>query len=297
MIFGSDPRRMNEREDPLGLNHYTMVPNAWAIMQAGNLYVYTMNNPVFWTDPLGLFAWNERDDQLITINAQTVLAAGGTMSRSFSTRADGTQVLQSKTVSVWGVDVTFNRGDSGVTLAGSLSDTTVRADVFYRAFVNAAGGEMAFLGGHGAFDGLFNAYHMHIAMFAASGTDAYNRLHGENSEFTRWGLRFGFVSGTMGGFFRNHGSVNEANYMERADRRFFNHLSSGVGTTSALFTGYRHFMDNHSSTFVWNGRWTNSTSFTIGLVNAAGFNHGLSSAQVERAWGFNNAFAARYFGR
>jgi len=53
MMFGDNPRRMNERQDPLGNNLYTMVPDQWAIMQAGNLYVYVMNNPVFWNDPSG----------------------------------------------------------------------------------------------------------------------------------------------------------------------------------------------------------------------------------------------------
>jgi len=54
MIFGDEPRRINEREDLLGLHTYTMVPDIWAIMQSGNLYVYTINNPIFFNDPTGL---------------------------------------------------------------------------------------------------------------------------------------------------------------------------------------------------------------------------------------------------
>jgi len=54
MIFGDNPRRMNERDDPLGLNHYTMVPDIHAILQAANLYVYCGNNPIMFVDPSGL---------------------------------------------------------------------------------------------------------------------------------------------------------------------------------------------------------------------------------------------------
>ena len=31
-----------------------MIPNPHAIMQAGNLFVYTVNNPIRWIDPSGL---------------------------------------------------------------------------------------------------------------------------------------------------------------------------------------------------------------------------------------------------
>ena len=85
--------------------------------------------------------------------------------------------------------------------------------------------------------------------------------------------------------------------MTRADRQFFHHLSSGVGTAMGLFTAFDYFDDNHRRTFAYSGFWTNSTSFTIGLVNAMGLNHGLSSTQIANARGFDNAFAPRYFGR
>jgi len=55
MIWGSDPMRMNEREDHLGVNRYTMMPDIWAIMQSGNLYVYCVNNPIMFQDPSGEF--------------------------------------------------------------------------------------------------------------------------------------------------------------------------------------------------------------------------------------------------
>ena len=56
MIFGDSPRIMNDRHDPFGRHLAIVAPNVWAITQAGNLFVYTMHNPVFFNDSSGLFA-------------------------------------------------------------------------------------------------------------------------------------------------------------------------------------------------------------------------------------------------
>ena len=53
MVFGDTPRIINGRIDFLGASRHTMVPYAGAIMQAGNLYTYVMNNPIMWVDPGG----------------------------------------------------------------------------------------------------------------------------------------------------------------------------------------------------------------------------------------------------
>jgi len=49
MQFGNNPRRMNEHR-----SRYTIAPDAWVIMQAGNLFVFTANNPIRFIDPRGL---------------------------------------------------------------------------------------------------------------------------------------------------------------------------------------------------------------------------------------------------
>ena len=56
MIYGDNPQKINEKQDALGLNTYTMIPQITAVMQAGNLYVYGISNPVRYHDPDGQVA-------------------------------------------------------------------------------------------------------------------------------------------------------------------------------------------------------------------------------------------------
>ena len=53
MIYGDNPQKINEREDKLGLKHYSYAPELLSILQAGNLYVYCVNNPVLYHDLTG----------------------------------------------------------------------------------------------------------------------------------------------------------------------------------------------------------------------------------------------------
>ena len=53
MIYGDNPQKINEREDKLGLKHYSYAPQISAIIQSGNLYVYAAGNPILYADPTG----------------------------------------------------------------------------------------------------------------------------------------------------------------------------------------------------------------------------------------------------
>ena len=57
MIYGDNPQKIHEREDALGLKTYSYAPQILSILQAGNLYVYGVNNPVRFVDPTGNLAW------------------------------------------------------------------------------------------------------------------------------------------------------------------------------------------------------------------------------------------------
>ncbi|HHV99252.1 MAG TPA: RHS repeat-associated core domain-containing protein [Clostridiaceae bacterium] len=71
MIYGDNPVKINERQDPLGLTIYTYVPDINAIRQSTNLYVYCMNNPIRYTDPTG-HRTKEAADKIIKDNAQYI---------------------------------------------------------------------------------------------------------------------------------------------------------------------------------------------------------------------------------
>ena len=53
MIYGDNPQKINEREDALDLKHYSYAPQISAVIQSGNLYVYSTNNPILYADPSG----------------------------------------------------------------------------------------------------------------------------------------------------------------------------------------------------------------------------------------------------
>ena len=55
MLYGDSPVKLNEHEDALGLNRYTLLPNTLAVQQSSNLYVYCVANPIQYADLNGEF--------------------------------------------------------------------------------------------------------------------------------------------------------------------------------------------------------------------------------------------------
>jgi len=249
--------------------------------------------------PLETFQWNEPSDHWFYI--QSAVQGAGGMVRFFSNFVS---------VSIFGVDVRFYSDQDGVKW-GNHSDVKVRADTFYSTIVYAAT-EIIFLGGHPGFD-RFDAYHMHVSMFVSPRSRFYNHVafSGEDSNDPGWGnVRFASISGVgqprviMAGHpprpiptLFAESRVNNQNYLDRNYLRFLNHLHTGTGMVQQLFDAHDYFYRFHRRRFAWNGFWTNSTSVTIGLVNAVGLDHGLSAEQQARATGFDNAILAQYFGR
>ena len=71
MIYGDNPVKINERENPYNPNNsvtFAYSPNINAVLQSGNLYAYCMSNSVMYSDSTGNFA--------ISISAAAASAIG-----------------------------------------------------------------------------------------------------------------------------------------------------------------------------------------------------------------------------
>jgi hypothetical protein len=126
MLFGDNPIRINEREDLLGNNLYTMMPDIWAIMQAANLYVYCANNPIMWTDPSGL--WMKLATIVLT-KAETQIAKAATRIANTAAAQQATQTANQIINSI------SQKVNSAVnTISGRVSSgTTAAANTAQRA--------------------------------------------------------------------------------------------------------------------------------------------------------------------
>ena len=263
-------------------------PNA--MHQAANLFVFTMNNPVMWRDPLGLFATTS---DLFNLDKDDIRRLGG----SFGVNSSGN-------VSTITFDGTTFRTDGTYQVnGGSRHNVSSQGSDFITNTILRGGPEMILLGGHRAFD-RFNAFHLHITMFASPASEFYLKFYGWDSAFTILGLRYAFLSGTGTPGFRgirpgmfSESTINNINYHNRANLQFIHHIHSGVGMVEALYFAHNHFMSYHNRSFPWNAGWTNSTSITLGLLGAVGLDHQLTAEQQRRAAGINRTIPPRYFGR
>ena len=89
MIYGDNPQKINEREDKLGLKAYSYAPQISAIMQAGNLYVYCGNNPIYFHDPTGnaWYHWVLGGAIVVAAAVAVVVTAGGALPAMYAVSA------------------------------------------------------------------------------------------------------------------------------------------------------------------------------------------------------------------
>jgi len=300
-MFNPRIGRWTQPDPHWGLHNQQSSTNA--ILQSGNLFMFAMHNPVRWSDPLGLFAWNEADDHWFNLQYEVINAGGSYIHQ-------GGRGQSSWQVSVFGVNVSFNSAADGMRTVDGV--TQIRADLFYSTVVGAAQ-EMIFLGAHGGVVRFNPIPHLHISMFAASGTDAYSKFYRLYAGNVRWGgVRFATISGgasnegltAIFGLESAVSAINRQDYLGRAGLSFINHLHTGTGMISQLFDAHNHFSRYHSGHFTYRllpplsrPMGFNSTSVTISLLRSVGLDHGMSGNQQNWAVGIDNHIHPMFFGR
>ena len=169
MIFGDNPRIMNDFADQWGRNFATTVPCSWAILQAGNLYVFVMNNPVFFVDPTGLLAFPGQIHNLVVNHVAATHGFHREQRIDFGRFSWGRADLISPTGQVWDV-----KRDRPRQIAGGVTQVQRYTTGTWRNNPNqslSVGGEIA--GGQFITVIGFNTYHVTFR-YAGNGVIAYD---------------------------------------------------------------------------------------------------------------------------
>ena len=131
-IYGDNPVRINDRQDPLGLNIYTIVPDINAIRQSTNLYVYAGGNPILYVDPSGKILF------LVTaaIGAVAGAVVGGAVAAATGKNVWAGVGIGAATGALIGTGV---GAAAGVALAGSVTASTAAVAAGANALVATVG--------------------------------------------------------------------------------------------------------------------------------------------------------------
>ena len=267
-------------------------PIRWGL----NWYVFAVNNPVFYTDPWGLFEFNEDSDHLFVI-AYEVEKAGGTVDHWCA--STGTV-----TVTVFGETMTFTEGQMG-THINSDNRMVVRADTFYRRLIGSAGREMIFLTSHTAFDAIqrhlpTDFQHATVVIFI----NFNHPLYGTDdfiANGTRWGgIRYATIGGTSENGFVI-GTTTSVTDRDLSTKRGWLHISSGRGMAANLFAANNFYNRVNPERFGYvpvpiRGESTfNSGSYLHGLLRAVFRRDFPEPHNNSPGWGL--PIGAEYFGR
>jgi len=130
------------------------------------------------------FSWNEDNDRWFLLE-QAVTTAGGSTSFNASTNT--------MTVNVYGVNAQFKTQDPGFSNVPGRG-FAVKADTFYKGIVDAAGGQMTFLGVHEVVVGVGTRnYHASVIIFTSDGHLTYLYPQHFVAENSRFGMRYSTI--------------------------------------------------------------------------------------------------------
>ena len=230
------------------------------VLQAGNLFAYTMNNPVMFVDPSGLSCeqwFNLRSD---------IIAAGGDVLWDIDT---------GYSVNLGGVIFSFQGGAEGTrsVVIGDRRITHVCASFFVDHFMPASA-ERVFLASYSVSIPFIDARHAGIVMMVDSRHDYWrNEWFTANVSLFGGGIRFAISAAGPGGNLHLRAELNrneDVGFFRRYETCFsITHLTSASGSVSALMYRTQNFIDHFNAGNRANYRLTNSNSFAHGLLMSA----------------------------
>ncbi|MCL2048312.1 MAG: dockerin type I domain-containing protein [Defluviitaleaceae bacterium] len=251
------------------------------------------------------FSWNEADKQPFLLRSAVEIEGG-----SVQETVQGYMA----TAHIYGKTITFNTDMDGVYYIEGRG-IIVNADVVYPAIVNAAGGEIIFMGVHAAFAPGNPGGHASVITFIAPGHPLYNDMDTFNWSdkgitSTRWGgVRYATLGGSSeGNLGCLHGIISDTD-RDLSRKRVMQWVHSGIGKYQELLDSFKHFNAHYSRSFDYYflGRdfWRdvggelvftkgyNSNSYARALLNA----NGIYPGEAGYLPGWETIIEAHYFGR
>ena len=265
-------------------NIHNMQGGTGAILQSANLFVFVMNNPVIFVDPLGLVAWTTEDQA----EFERLMAQGHTTEASL--------FFNSMEIAIRD----YNRAVSNNDLFGrnqaNFSGVQARQRFFAGGYVDTfdylhGRNELSFLGVHNAF-GIPGVGHASILIFAGEGSEFWSH---DNFSNTAWGgaARFVTIGGeSVPGDGMLRGRLDRDSDANLGNKREMQLLSVSPSQVHQMFTATAHF--NNNASLRYNLFNMNSNSFARGLLDAVGISYTTPRSNLP-AW--NTRIPAHHFGR
>ena len=264
-------------------------------IQAGNLYVFVGNNPVMFIDPSGL----------VRVNTQEYALAQGATITNLSPASDGRERIR---ISYGGQSMTVTVN------SGYMQDSVLNERFGWtNPFISAGQTQALHMSSHNV---VGTNQHIAIVMFSEHGgpltTGSYGRY------FTN--RHFGMLYATIGGGgapgtgrrlnqeltaisgpptagLRLYGGINRSSDVNLATKGFWHNFNvHDASTINSLFTLTNNFNANVGRTVAYgavpraNSRYFNSSSFSHGLLLAAGVSVPNLSGSVTVPWGGSLSF-------
>ena len=283
-------------------NTKNMQESTETIMQSGNLYVYTMNNPIMWSDPWGL--WSSSSTSSGNTTRVTTTSPSGQVTVNYFDRATGNWLS--------GADSTGWFADSSGRSSNTYGRGSVQTDSSGVPIYAPGNGwqwdimSRVYLSGHNAFGNPVGIQHTFIIIAVSPGHPLHGTEHFKNNPWVRLGWQFATIGGTApfrDVWWMKESVINSPTDIDINTNNFKTLLYLGgiIGLSNRLFDAHNNFNENqrnvHYNLFPGGanfGLGHNSNSFAHGILLSVGLSPG-NPPYTSPGW--NRPIPAHYFQR